>query len=78
MQISLEWVRDFVELPPLETLVDKLTAAGIEVETVDDPASRVRGVVIGRVESVEPHPQADKLQVCQVNSAGYYPAMSSP
>ncbi len=66
MRISLEWLSDFVEVPPVADLVVGLTAAGIEVEAVHDPASRVTGVVVGKVEAVHPHPKADKIRVTTV------------
>ncbi len=66
MEISLEWLGEFVELPPVQELVQKLAGAGIEVEEVRNPAARVKGVVVGLVESVEPHPNADRLRVCGV------------
>ncbi len=66
MQISLEWLSDFVELPPLDQLLDKLARAGIEIEEVHDPASAIAGVVVAEVKSCEPHPEADRLQVCEV------------
>ena len=66
MQISLEWLGDFVEVPPVADLVTRLTQVGIEVECVHDPAARVAGVVVAQVESVEPHPKADKLKVCRI------------
>lgn len=67
MQVSLDWLGEFVELPNTDTLVAQLTDAGIEVEEVLIPGQGVNGVVVGRVESVEQHPDADKLRVCQVD-----------
>lgn len=67
MRISLEWLSDFVDVPDVATLVDGLTRAGVEVEAVHDPASAVTGVVVGLVESVEPHPKADKVRITHVN-----------
>lgn len=66
MEISLEWLQDFVELPPVEQLVQKLVAAGIEVEEVRDPAAQVASVIVGSVEACTPHPGADRLRVCTV------------
>lgn len=67
MKIALDWLREFVEWPDVEALVDGLTRAGIEVEAVDDPAARIQGVVVALVEAVADHPKADKLRVCTVN-----------
>ena len=66
MQVSLDWLADFTELPPLATLVDLLTRAGIEVEAVSNPAARVSGVVVAEVVTVAPHPNADRLRHCEV------------
>ena len=66
MRISLEWLSDFVDVPAVADLVTGLTAAGIEVEAVHDPASNVSGVVVGKVEAVNPHPKADKIRVTTV------------
>ncbi|MCC6301987.1 MAG: phenylalanine--tRNA ligase subunit beta [Gammaproteobacteria bacterium] len=68
MKFSEQWLREWVD-PPLDTkaLVAQLTMAGLEVEAVEPVAPEFRGVVVGRVEGVEPHPQADRLRVCRVD-----------
>ncbi len=68
MRISLNWLRELVDinLAP-ETLADTLTMAGFEVEEIEDRATWADGVVIGRVVTREPHPNADKLSLCQVD-----------
>ncbi len=66
MKISLEWLADFVELPALPELLDKLLAAGVQIDRVDDPAALIRGVLVGEVKSVAPHPNALRLRVCEV------------
>jgi phenylalanyl-tRNA synthetase beta chain len=66
VEISLEWLTDFVDVPPVDQLTPKLAAAGIEVEEIIDPTAKVAGVVVGLVEAVEPHPGADRLRVCTV------------
>jgi phenylalanyl-tRNA synthetase beta chain len=68
MQVSLEWLSEFVDLPPLEELSKSLTMAGIEVEEEHNPAENVSGVIVARVESTEKHPDADRLQVCKVDN----------
>jgi phenylalanyl-tRNA synthetase beta chain len=70
MLISVKWLRELVELPAEVTpreLGDKLTLAGLEVEAIEDLAEGYEGIVVGEVLSVEKHPDADKLKVCQVN-----------
>ena len=67
MKFSELWLREWVN-PPVstETLADQLTMLGMEVEDVAAAAPILDGVVAGRVESVEKHPDADKLFVCTV------------
>ena len=68
MRISLNWLRELVEikLRP-EELAETLTMAGFEVEEIEDRRTWANGVVIGKVLERQPHPNADKLSVCQVD-----------
>ncbi|MBC7716481.1 MAG: phenylalanine--tRNA ligase subunit beta [Pseudorhodobacter sp.] len=68
MQFPESWLRDFCN-PPLTTaaLADLLTMSGMEVEETRTVAPAFSHVVVGEVLSVERHPNADKLNVCQVN-----------
>ncbi len=66
MEISVEWLSEFVEVPAVPQLVERLAAAGMEVEKVIDPAAHVSGVVVGVVEALEPHPEAERLKICKV------------
>jgi phenylalanyl-tRNA synthetase beta chain len=68
MQFSEQWLRTLVD-PPLATdaLAHLLTMSGLEVEQVASVAPPFTGVVVGRVLSVEKHPNADKLTVCRVD-----------
>lgn len=68
MKISERWLREWVD-PPVDTagIVAQLTMAGLEVDETTPAAPGFSGVVVGRVESVAPHPDADKLRVCQVD-----------
>jgi phenylalanyl-tRNA synthetase beta chain len=67
MKISTRWLSDYIDLPnDTEKLVDALTMAGIEVESVDEIGSRIKNVVTVQVEQVRPHPNADRLKVCDV------------
>jgi len=67
MQISEAWLRELVN-PPVSTeeLVEQLTMAGLEVDSVEPAAADFSGVVVGEVVSMEQHSNADKLRVCQV------------
>lgn len=68
MQFPESWLRSFVN-PGITTdeLAHKLTMAGLEVEEVAPAAPEFSGVVVAHIVSVEPHPNADKLRVCQVD-----------
>lgn len=71
MKISESWLREWVN-PALSTdaLVHALTMAGLEVDGVEPAAPEFSGVVVGQIESVDAHPDAEKLRVCQVTDAG--------
>jgi phenylalanyl-tRNA synthetase beta chain len=66
VRVSLQWLGDFVDLPPTEELCSRLAQTGIEVEHVSDPAVGLHGVVVAEVTQVAAHPSADKLRLCQV------------
>jgi phenylalanyl-tRNA synthetase beta chain len=68
MRISLNWLRELVEIKVSpEELAETLTMAGFEVEDIEDRRTWANGVVIGKVLERQPHPNADKLSVCQVD-----------
>lgn len=68
MRVSWNWLQDFVDLSDLDPKVvaEKLTLAGLEVEGVERRGEGLEGIVVGRVDAVAPHPDADRLRVCQV------------
>ncbi len=74
MQISEAWLREYV-IPAITTaqLVEQLTMAGLEVDSVTPAAAVFSGVVVGQVVSMLPHPDADRLRVCQVGVGGSEP-----
>ena len=67
MKVSEAWLREWVN-PSVSTqeLVHALTMAGLEVDAVEPAAPEFSGVVVGLIEGVEPHPDAEKLRVCSV------------
>lgn len=69
MKFSEAWLREWVN-PPIsaEQLVAQLTMAGLEVDSIEPAAAPLPGVVVGKVLSVEKHPDADKLTVCRVDA----------
>ncbi len=68
MKFSEQWLRSWAD-PALSTqaLCDQLTMAGLEVDGVEPAAGEFTEVVVAQVESLEKHPDADKLNVCRVN-----------
>jgi phenylalanyl-tRNA synthetase beta chain len=68
MNVTLNWLKNYIdfELSPSE-LADRLTMLGIEVESVKQLGAELGGVVVGSVGSIKPHPNADKLVLCQVD-----------
>lgn len=67
MRISRKWLNQYVGITlPDEVLAEKLTMAGLEVESIESHADQLRGIVVGEVRSVEQHPNARKLTVCRV------------
>ncbi|WP_058307153.1 phenylalanine--tRNA ligase subunit beta [Gracilibacillus massiliensis] len=69
MFVSLNWLKNYVDIDQLspEDLAERITKSGIEVEGLERFANGVNNVVVGYVESCEKHPNADKLNLCQVN-----------
>ncbi|BAY64632.1 phenylalanyl-tRNA synthetase subunit beta [Calothrix brevissima NIES-22] len=68
MRISLNWLQELVEIKlSHEELAETLTMAGFEVEDIEDRRTWANGVVVGKVLERQPHPNADKLSVCQVD-----------
>mgnify|MGYP001449674907 FL=1 len=67
MKFSESWLRQLVDPAiSVEDLVSQVTMAGLEVDGVEAAAPRISGVVVGEIISVQQHPDADKLRVCQV------------
>ncbi|HZH61754.1 MAG TPA: phenylalanine--tRNA ligase subunit beta [Metabacillus sp.] len=69
MFVSYKWLAEYVDLSGItpDELAEKITRSGIEVEGVDVLNEGIKGVVIGHVVEKEPHPDADKLNKCQVD-----------
>jgi phenylalanyl-tRNA synthetase beta chain len=69
MRVPLSWIRDFtpIDEPPavIGTALDNL---GLEVEEIEAPGAEIGGVVVARIVEVLPHPNADKLQLADVDA----------
>ncbi len=72
MKTPLSWIKDFV--PDLNCtdreFVDAMTMSGTKCEGYERLDKNLEKIVVGRIEKIEPHPDADKLIVCQVNVGG--------
>ena len=71
MKISVSWLRDFLPLLSSDTsaLVEKLTFLGFEVEEISKSSLPDDRVVVGRIEEVSVHPNAERLTLCSVDVA---------
>ena len=68
MKVSLNWLREFVAFElTAEALAERLTMAGLEVESITAHGA-YEHMVAGRIVGLEPHPRADKLVVCAVDA----------
>ncbi|MBR5516357.1 MAG: phenylalanine--tRNA ligase subunit beta [Firmicutes bacterium] len=68
MIVSLEWLKDYTEVTvnPVE-FCDRMIMSGSNLETMENVGVDMEKVVVGRIEKIERHPDADKLVVCQLN-----------
>jgi phenylalanyl-tRNA synthetase beta chain len=67
VKLTLNWLREFVELVlPLDELCDALVMAGLEVEAVEEHRPIWGAVEVVEILSVAPHPNADRLRLCEV------------
>ena len=69
MLVSLNWLKNYVDISgiSIEDLAERITKSGIEVDGIHYIAEESKGLVVGYVESCEQHPNADKLNLCQVD-----------
>src|ERR671910_858521 len=71
MRVPLSWLSEHVDVDvPVATLADKLTFAGIEIETIHRVGDDLAGILTARVLEVTPHPDADRLVLVRVDAGG--------
>ena len=73
MKVSLNWIRDYVQLPAdadLKKLAYDLTMSTVEVEDATDLGASFHDMVVGVINTIEQHPNADKLRVCMTDIGG--------
>ena len=69
MKFTLPWLKDHLETRLSATeIADAMTMAGLEVEHVSEPAAKLAAFTVAKIVSAERHPNADRLQVCQVDT----------
>ncbi len=68
MLVSVNWLKDYVDVDlPAKELGDRMIMSGSNIETITEIGTGMSGVVLGRIDKIDKHPDADKLVVCQLN-----------
>ncbi len=69
MKVTLNWIKEFLEVDVLDPIKisELLTMSGTEVKRIDYIGNKYKNIVIGKVVSFRPHPNADKLSLCKVD-----------
>ncbi|WP_439632593.1 phenylalanine--tRNA ligase subunit beta [Glycocaulis sp.] len=69
MKFTLSWLKEHLETDKsLTDIADAMTMAGLEIEHIDNPADRLAAFTVAHVKDAVPHPDADKLRVCTVET----------
>lgn len=68
MIVTLKWLKDYVNLDGItaKEIADAFTFSGFEMETYKDLSEKLNNVVVGRIDKIEKHPNADKLLICSI------------
>lgn len=68
MKVLLSWLKDYIDINETpEKIADALNMAGLEVEEIIQPGKDLNHVVVGKILSKDPHPDAEKLSLCTVD-----------
>ena len=68
MKFSVNWLREFVDLPKNpEDIAELLTGAGIETKNIETRGANVDKVIVSQITASSRHPNADRLTVCEVD-----------
>ena len=73
MKLSLNWINDYVDIPKeleLSRIINDLTMSTVEVEGVLDLAQKFDNMVVGAINEILPHPNADNLKICMTDIGG--------
>ncbi|MEE2694860.1 MAG: phenylalanine--tRNA ligase subunit beta [Pseudomonadota bacterium] len=69
MRFTLAWLKEYLDFKSSpEALCEKLTSLGLEVESYKNPKRNLIGFIVSEITDISPHPNADKLQICEVNN----------
>ncbi len=70
MQVSLEWLNEFVDLEGIkpELIAHKLTMSGLEVDKIEVTSPKFKNIITAKITALNPHPDADKLQLATVDT----------
>ena len=70
MKFSVNWLREFVDLPPsIDALAELLTMSGVEIEGIQKRGADFDKVVVAQIMDSKPHTNADRLTVCVVDDS---------
>lgn len=73
MKVPFSWLKDYVNIDVTpQVLAEKMVKAGFEVEEIIDLSARIKKVVVAKIISIEKHPDAEKLQICQLDCGEVY------
>src|SRR5256885_8681090 len=68
MKFSVNWLREFVDLPKnVEEIEELLTGAGVETENIETHGAKIDKVIVAQITASSRHPNADRLTVCEVD-----------
>jgi len=68
MLVPIKWIKDYTDVNVgVDEFVSKMVLSGSNLETVEHFGDGINGVVVGKIEKIEKHPDAEKLVVCQIN-----------
>lgn len=74
MRVSLNWLKEYTDIKGVaEEIAAQMTMLGLEIEAIDRPGAEIRNVLIGKILSIERHPDADKIVVCKTDVGGPEP-----
>ncbi len=66
MRFSVNWLREFVDLPKnAEEIAELLTRAGVETENIETRGAKIDKVIVSQITASSRHPNADRLTVCE-------------